>query len=133
MEITVTNIDEVIGLYGIPILPTDDALIQHVIDKVTQHIKNETNQPQVPSGAYEVAIDMICGEFLQLKYAMGQLDIGTIEINGAAVASVKDGDTDVKYSDGAGSGGTPLSRFNSWLSSLGHPEYDWGIWRRLRW
>lgn len=132
MKITVEEVKGIMLLWGIPVTPTEDPLIQHMIDKVTNHIKNETNQPSIPVGAKEIAIDMVIGEYLVLKYAMGTLDIPNIKVGSSVVAGIKDGDTDIKYST-AKSYDSPVGRFNAWVASLLNSRYDWGIWRRLRW
>ena len=115
---------------GVELIPSDDVLLNFSIDKITNHIKNETNQYGIPNGAYEVAIDMVIADFLFVKYATGTIDIETINFDVTSVKSVKDGDTTVDYGDSSVS---PAQKFTVWLNSLFHKDYDWSIWRRLRW
>ena len=52
---------------------TDDWVIKSfLIPKITNHIKNETNQSSIPEELLYVAIDMVCGEFLFAKKNSGQ-------------------------------------------------------------
>ena len=115
---------------GVDLIPSDDVLLNFSIDKITNHIKNETNQTSIPDGAYEVAIDMVIADFLFIKYATGTIDIDTIDFNINSVKSVRDGDTNIDYGDSSTS---PSQKFNAWLNDLFHKDYDWSIWRRLRW
>lgn len=125
--------DRMIAL-GIDLEVTDDVLINFSIDKVTNFIKNETNQGAIPDGAYEVAIDMVIADFLLIKYATGTLDIPSINFDVQSVKSIKDGDTTVDYGSGdSGSANNPTAKFLTWLNELMHKDQDWGIWRRFRW
>ena len=110
----------------------DDALLTYNIAKVTTHIKNQTNQYSIPSGAYYIAIDMVVGEFLFLKQSMGQLDGSGMNIGGdAPIQTIRDGDTTVTYAVDASSDGA--ANFSNFLRGLLNEDYDWGIWRRMRW
>ena len=42
----------------------DNFILQFIIDKVEQDIKNKTNQSEVPSGLHFVFVERVCGEFL---------------------------------------------------------------------
>lgn len=53
---------------------TDDWVLNYLIGKVTNTIKNECNVTKIPEGLHHVAVDMVCGEFLQMKRGGGQLD-----------------------------------------------------------
>lgn len=130
VKVLLQEVKNRLGELGVNLTPQDDSLIQFSIDKVTNYIKNETNQPEIPVGAYEVAVDMVIGDFLFIKYATGTLDIDNINFDITTVKSIKDGDTTVDYGDSSIS---PANKFNTFLSMLKHSDQDWGIWRRLRW
>lgn len=50
---------------------SDDLILSFTIDKVANHINNQTNLMSIPKGLEEIAIDMVVGEFLFLKKAWG--------------------------------------------------------------
>ena len=129
--ITLQEIKDWLGILGVELmLPNDDLIIDECIRKVTNNIKNETNQNGIPVGAREIAIEMIVAEYLFIKFATGTLNIDTINFNVSSVKSVKDGDTTVDYGDSKNS---PTDRFTLWLNSMFHRNYDWSTWRRMRW
>jgi hypothetical protein len=73
---------------------TDEWVLNFVIAKVTETIKNECNTDEMPEGLYYVAVDMVCGDFLFGKKSSGaELDIDAE----AAVKRIKEGDTDITY------------------------------------
>lgn len=131
--IKLEDVKERLIALNVDLTPTDDTLLNFNIDKVTNFIKNETNQSQVPQGAYEIAIDMVIYEFLFIKNATGTLDIPGMDLNASAVKSIKDGDTTIDYGENKGASNDPVSRFYMLLANLAHKEQDWGIWRRIRW
>ena len=72
----------------------DEWAIGFIADKVSGEIKNACNVSGVPDGLHHAVIDMICGEFLNMKKGTGQLDGFDVE---AAVKSISEGDTSVTY------------------------------------
>ena len=64
------------------------------MNKVEQHIKHYCNIDDVPESLNYIAIDMICGEFLQSKKSTGQLTALEIE---PIVKRIQDGDTTVEF------------------------------------
>lgn len=89
----------------------DGYTIEYIKNKVLNHVLNETNQVEVPEQLENVAIDMICVEFLRLKKGMGQLE--SIEFE-RIEASVSMGDTSISYVND----GTPEQKFDSMLNSI---------------
>lgn len=75
----------------------DQEIIEFCINKVSEYIKNYCNVLEVPEGVKYAAIDMVCGEFLQFKYTLGELDISDIDLDVFPVKSVTEGDTSVSY------------------------------------
>jgi len=85
---------ERLGFLGYTVTDADWPLLDCLIDKVAQTIRNECNVEDIPDGLLHVAVDMVCGEFLLLKQATGQLEGLDIA---SAVASIKQGDTTVAF------------------------------------
>ena len=108
----------------------DDVAIEYLIDKITNAIKLDTNFVEFPVELLQMAIDMICGEFLQTKYAMGQLT--DFDFSGS-VKKITEGDTTVEYAYGSGSK-TPEERFVAFIKMLRTPDRSQiAAVRRLRW
>jgi hypothetical protein len=108
----------------------DLVLLQFAVDKVTNHINNQTNLSTIPEGLHHVAVDMVVGEYLFTKKSMGQLDIEAIDF--ALVAKqVQDGDTNVLYAVGEST--TPEAQFNAFVTYLRHNDVDFVKYRVLTW
>lgn len=109
---------------------SDDMLLKHSIDKVTSHINNQTNLSAIPRGLKEKAIDMVVGEFLLTKKAMGLLDIETLNFENVA-KQVQDGDTNVVFAVEANR--TPEAQFDAFILYLQHSNTDFLKYRVLTW
>lgn len=98
--------------FGYPVSTSDEELINLLIGKVAAEIKLNCNITEIPPEAGPLVVDIIAGEFLRHKKAIGA-DLG--EINLEAVAkSIRLGDATVDF----GSGSSPESRFNALVNSL---------------
>lgn len=109
---------------------SDDMLLKHAIDKVTYHINSQTNLLSIPKGLKEIAIDMVVGEFLLTKKAMGLLDVETLNF-GVVAKQVQDGDTNTVFAVEANT--TPEAQFNAFMAYLRHNEVDFVRYRVLTW
>jgi hypothetical protein len=83
-----------LGWMGYAVTEADEIGLTFAIYKVTNFIKNECNIHEIPDGLHEIAVDMICGEFLLVKKGSGQL-ADFDETN--AVKQISSGDTTVAY------------------------------------
>ncbi|MCZ9313162.1 MAG: hypothetical protein O0V67_07270 [Methanocorpusculum sp.] len=98
------------------------------MQKVENHIKNSCNTTSIPDGLFNVAVDMVCGEFLFAKKQTGQLELGDLDLTGA-ITSIKEGDTQVNFG-----GSSDESNFNQMLDYLmHHGEGDFVCYRKIRW
>jgi hypothetical protein len=111
---------------GYAIREADSWLIDHLIGKVTNSVKNECNIDAVPEGLRQIAVDMACGEFLLAKKGSGQLDSFDVE---AAVKQIKEGDTSVTYAIQDDS--ITLDGLISCLANSGKSQF--ASFRRLAW
>lgn len=102
--------------------------LRFITKKVINYILAETNQSSVPNGLYEVAVEMVIGEYLKRKKATGTL--GDFDLSGAE-SSIKIGDTTVSYGDGTQ---TDEERLDNLILTLTTPSSSvWARWRRIRW
>jgi len=125
-------LDDVIlrlAAFGYTVTEDDSWVLGFIIQKITNHILDYCNVASVPEGLYEIAVDMVTGEFLQGKRASGQLDESSV-LTSEAVTSIKLGDTQVSF----GSGGSQSEELSSLLSMMtaGH-ESDLESYRCMRW
>ena len=128
--VTVEAVIERLGHFGYTVVEGDESAIEYLIDKVVNSIKLDTNYVDFPVELLQMAIDMVCGEFLQSKYALGQLT--DFDFSGS-VKKITEGDTTVEYAYGAGSK-TPEERFVAFIKTLRTPDKSsLAAVRRLRW
>ena len=53
--------------FGYIVTDADAWVLDFIIKKVENHIKNQCNTSTVPEGLYEIAVDMAVGEFYLVK------------------------------------------------------------------
>jgi len=105
----------------------DDWMLDFIIQKVEDHIKNDCNVTAVPDGLHQVVVERSSGEFLFVKKQSGRLEGFDLE---SAVKQVQAGDTSVTFADGA----SPESRLDAllkYLMSCGGGEL--ACYRKIRW
>lgn len=94
----------------------EDPLLAFVVNSVTERVKNETNQPEIPEGLRYMAAGMAVGEYLNLKKSTGQLDIEGLDLE-AAIKQIQEGDTNTVFAVGEGSQ-TPEQRLDTLIHYL---------------
>ncbi len=94
----------------------DDPLLAFVVNSVTERVKNETNQPEIPEGLRYMAAGMAVGEYLNLKKSTGQLDVEGLDLE-AAIKQIQEGDTNTVFAVGEGSQ-TPEQRLDTLIHYL---------------
>lgn len=82
---------------GYVLKPGDNLTLGFLIGKIESDILNFCNIDTLPDAAVYIAIDMVCGEFLQDKKSAGALILNGIDINTADVKSISEGDTSVSF------------------------------------
>ena len=115
--------------FGYEVEDTDKLSLTFVISKVEQSINNECNTATVPTGLQYAAVDMVCGEFLQSKYSIGQLDLAGLDLE-RAISSLSEGDVSISFDD-ATSDEKKLQSLIEVLKAAGKDELL--CYRKLRW
>lgn len=107
-----------------------DALLEYVIQSVTERILNDVNQPSIPEGLESVSVYMAAGQYLQLKKGSGQLEGFDLE---TAVKQIQEGDTNITFALGTGSL-TPEQRLDGLIATLMNSGAgQFAAYRRLKW
>jgi len=111
---------------GYTVVESDQYAIEFAIQKVTWTIRNECNVAEIPDGLHNIAVDMVCGEFLSMMKGSGRLSEFDVE---NAIKSIKEGDTQVTYavSDMA----NPLDWLINYLMNYGKSQFI--TYRRFAW
>jgi len=110
----------------------DGWVIGFLVDKVTNTIKNETNLTEIPEGLHQIAVDMVCGEFLKAKKASGDLGGFEIDLDSAMLKQKSQGDTSFSFAvDKMQSAEERLDTVIDHLLNYGKPQFL--AFRRLKW
>lgn len=100
-----------------------------VMQKIENHIRNTCNTPTVPDGLFNVAVDMVCGEFFFNQKQTGKLELTELDLNGA-IAQIHEGDITVQFANGM----SDEERFNALINHLLHGgDGELICYRRMVW
>lgn len=126
-------IDDVIARlasFGYIVASNDFLLIEFLIPKVENRIKNNCNIDIIPDGLHDIAVDMVVGEFLFTKKSIGRLEGFDLDI---AVKQISEGDTSVTFAIGEGSSTSEqrLDRLIDYLLNSGKDELI--AYRCIKW
>ena len=132
-SLDVSFVDDVIlrlESFGYQVEESDTWVIGFSIQKVVNTIRNECNVSKIPNELNQVAMDMVCGEFLFGKKESGQLKGFDLD---AAVKQIQEGDTNVVFAIGDGNM-TPEQRLNNLIGFLmSNGKNQFVSFRRLKW
>ena len=115
--------------FGYELKEEDAWSVAYSTQKVENRIRNSCNIHVIPDGLYNVAVDMVCGEFLLFKKQTGKLQLADLDLNGA-ITQIHEGDVTIAFASGM----SDEEKFNSFLNYLLHSgEGDFVCYRRLSW
>ena len=115
--------------FGYTATEKDAFVIGFSMQKVENSIKNDCNVSEVPEGLTNTAVDMVCGEILGTFYRTGQLELSSLDLDGA-IASVGVGGTSVSF-DNNTSDDSKLNTLVSLLVNGGRGEF--ACYRKIKW
>lgn len=127
---TIEEITERLASFGYTVIGDDTWVIGFLITKVENHILTTCHILVVPVELHEIAVDMVCGEFLSAKKALGALEGYDLA---PAVKQIQEGDTNIVYAIGAGTT-TPEQRLDILIAQLMYAgTNDLLSFRRIQW
>lgn len=110
----------------------DDPFLPYLIKSVTERVKNETNQQEIPEGLHWLSVELVVGEYLTFKKNAGQLDMNGLDFE-AAIKQIQEGDTNTVFATGEGSL-TPEQRLELLIARLTRDRTREFIrFRRIQW
>lgn len=92
----------------------DDPLLGFIVNSVTERVKNETNQQEIPEGLRFMAAEMVAGQWLNTMKGAGRLEGFDLD---AAVKQIQEGDTNITFAVGDASA-SPEQRLDSLINYL---------------
>lgn len=114
---------------GYPPNEADAWEISFVMLDVENRIKNSCNTTSIPEGLFNIAVDMICGQFLMIRKNSGRLEISDLDLSGA-ITSISEGDVSISFDANS----TDEQKFNQLINYLmTKGEGDFICYRRLKW
>lgn len=116
--------------FGYEVTETDNWMLEFIIQKIENSIKADCNINTIPEELYEIAVDMVVGEFFLNKKSRGQLEGFDLE---AAVKQIHEGDTSVTFAIGDGSK-TPEERLDELILYLmNYGKGKFAAYRCIKW
>ncbi|MBR5584085.1 MAG: hypothetical protein IKW21_06115 [Lachnospiraceae bacterium] len=115
--------------FGYELKEEDAWTVSYSIQTVENRIRNSCNIYIIPDGLFNVAVDMVCGEFLLFKKQTGTLELANLALDGA-ITQIHEGDVTVAFASGM----SDEEKFNQFVNYLLHNgEGDLVCYRRLNW
>lgn len=113
------------------IVGEDSLLIKILIDGVTKEILIECNITELPDELKPMAVDAVCGRFLDQKHSSKQLEDYDFA---SAISSISEGDISINYSLGNSASTSPEQMFKTMVEDMSKLDpYKLHAFRRLRW
>jgi len=106
---------------------SDEWMLGFIIQKVQNKIKNYCNTLAIPEELFNVAIDMVAGEFLFTKRGQGKLEGFNVE---TAIKQIQEGDTNITFVEGQ-SDSEKMDSLITFLMTNGNNQFI--SFRRLKW
>ena len=113
--------------FGYEVTEDDTWVLEFIIQKVENYIKNNCNIDTIPEELHQIAVDMSVGEFLLNKKSTGQLTGIDLE---AAIKQIQEGDTTVAFAIDS----TPEERLDNLISHLlSYGKGSFASYRCIKW
>jgi len=124
------DVKQRLSSFGYEVIEDDTWVLEFIIQKVENYIKNNCNIDTIPEGLHQIAVDMSVGEFLLNKKSTGQLTGIDLE---AAIKQIQEGDTSVTFAYGDGDS-TPEKRLDNLISHLlSYGKGSFASYRCIQW
>lgn len=108
---------------------SDTALVNFAMTRVSDYIKNDINQYEIPEGLVTLAIELICAEFFSNKMMFSPDDLSGLDLSRVA-NQITEGDTSVSFKDGYSDAELLTSFYNKAKADL---DSQLACFRKLRW
>lgn len=115
-----------LGYMGCNVSDEDMGTIECCINSTEEYILNYCNIRHIPIELYNTAVDMCCGNFLNIKNSLMELD--GFDPTGA-LSSITEGDVSISYTNGI----SKAVLFEELINRLCNKDSQLIAFRRLKW
>lgn len=120
---------KLLSVFGCAVSENDAELLSLCERAVISHIEAFCSVEDLPEGLIQQAARRVCGEFLEIKCALGALDIGQLDFS-AAITEITEGDSTVKFAAGS----SDAEKFTSLVRELKrYGKDDLICFRKINW
>ena len=132
MILSVEDVKARLQSFGYICQASDEFFLSFSIAKVTNTIKNDCNVSEIPDGLYNIAVDMVVGDFLLCKKTFLPDDLTGLDLD-YAIKQIDEGDMKTTFAIGEGTQTAEqrLDAFIAHLLTYGRDQFS--CFRRLRW
>lgn len=132
VKIMINDVIQRLATFGYEVNDADEFALKFVIQKTENYIKNNCNILLIPEGLHQIAVDMVCGYFLNEKKAVNIDSLKGFNLD-SAIKSIQEGDTNITYAIGEGSK-TPEQRLDAFMNYLmTYGEKEFVTYRSMTW
>jgi hypothetical protein len=132
VKIMINDIIQRLATFGYEVTDADEFALTFILQKTENHIKNSCNILLIPEGLHHIAVDMVCGYFLNEKKAVNIDSLKGFNLD-SAIKSIQEGDTNITYAIGEGSK-TPEQRLDAFINYLmTYGEKEFVTYRCITW
>lgn len=108
---------------------TDAVLVTYAMNRVSDYIRNDTNQSEIPDGLVSFAIDLACAEFFSDKMTFDKDSLTGLDLT-RVVSQITEGDTTVSFASGYSDSDLLKAFVENMYSAL---DKQLACFRRIRW
>lgn len=132
VKIMINDVIQRLATFGYEVTDADEFALKFIIQKTENYIKNNCNILLIPEGLHHIAVDMVCGCFLNEKKAVNIDSLKGFNLD-SAIKSIQEGDTNITYAIGEGSK-TPEQRLDAFITYLlTYGEKEFVTYRSMTW
>jgi hypothetical protein len=132
VKIMMNDVIQRLATFGYEVNDADEFALKFVIQKTENYIKNNCNILLIPEGLHQIAVDMVCGYFLNEKKAVNIDSLKGFNLD-SAIKSIQEGDTNITFAIGEGSK-TPEQRLDTFINYLmTYGEKEFVTYRSMTW
>lgn len=125
------DIIKLLEYYGYKANETEGDIIDYVLERSRQYIKNFCNISVIPKELKPLLKEMATGEFLQLKMLTNPEGFEGLDFEAEGIKSISEGDVSISFNSGTEA--SAVAKYTALIDRLRCRDDELIAFRRLRW